>query len=452
MRLPLTFTVFLLAGALLKAEAPSLEGTMPEDYLPGLKPLLKEAVERSPNTISASISVASAEAARYSNASILWPSVTLSSQYAETIEATSQSTNDKSKGLYYSAGINQPIFQWGAYKNQAEIGNLGEKIAERNFAEAYRSLAIIIREQYFGLIGKKILLRNAQFNLKLSNEALLAQKARFDAGASSEAELGNFRMSTEQAQLDADRAAVDYENAKQIFIRLVGIESLDDASIPLELPHPEFSAPKADAVLAGFVGDGVESTFQSQVYKMYIQESDLNYKIAKVRLLPKLSASASYGVSNQTALQGGGVTQEKLQSESYAIAANWAIFDGFATKGAKLSALEGKRSYEQTEKNYVDSMIDQMGYLRKQLGFSARAMSIAEVHYNLIEAEVRRIGDDKSLGYASQASVDSGILTMYATGYQQAYARTDFYSRWTEFVSTAGLDPALGNLPSRYVR
>jgi outer membrane protein TolC len=425
---------------------------MPEDYLPGLKPLLKEAVERSPSTLSASIAVATAEAGKYTNSAALWPSISVTTQYGESIETESGLQPSKAKALAYSGGITQPIFEWGAYKNQAEIGNLGAKIAERNFAEAYRTLAILIREQYFGLIGKKILVRNALFNLKLSNEALLAQQARFDAGSSSSADLGNSRMSTEQAQLDADRAAEDYDNGRQLFIRLIGIESLDEASIPIELPHPEFSAPKADAVLAGFVGDGVETTFQSQVYKMYIQESDLNYKIQKVRLLPKVNAAASYNYSRQTELGSGAINQVGIQSETYAIAANWTIFDGFATKGAKLAALEGKRSYELTKKNYVDSMIDQMGYLRKQLGFSARSMSIAEVHYNLIEAEVRRIGDDKSLGYASQASVDSGILTLYSTAYLQAYGRTDFYSRWTEFVSLAGVDPILSNLPSRYVR
>jgi outer membrane protein TolC len=418
---------------------------MPEDYLPGLKPILKEAVERSPNTIAASISVASAEAARYSNAAALWPSVSLTSDYQETVEAVSHSMSDRSHGIFYSGGISQPIFQWGAYKNQAAIGDLGAKIAERQFADAYRSLAIIIREQYMGLIGKKILLRNAQFNLKLSKESLLAQKARFDAGASSEAELGNFRMTTEQAQLDADRAEEDYGYARRVFTRLVGIDDI-------ELPHAAFSSPTADAVLAGFVGDGVESTFQSEVYKMYVQQSDLNYSIQKVRLLPKLSANANYSKSNQTTLDGSNVSQEGIQSESYSIAANWTIFDGFATRGAKLAALASKRLYERQRQTYIDSTIDQVTYMRHELGFSARAMSIAEVHYNLIEAEVKRIGDDKSLGYASQASVDSGILTLYATGYQQAYARTDFYSRWTEFISIAGLDPALSNLAPRYVR
>jgi hypothetical protein len=233
---------------------------------------------------------------------------------------------------------------------------------------------------------------------------------------------------------------------------LVGIDDLDPASIPLELPHFEVPAPTADAVLAGFVGDGVESTFQNEVYKMYIKQNELSYTIAKVRLLPKLTASASYAYSNQTSTNGISISQVGVQSESYALAANWSIFDGFATRGAKLAALEGKRSYERQRQTYVDTMIDQVTYMRHGLGLSARAMSIAEVHYNLLEAEVKRLGQDQSLGYASQASIDSGILNLYATDFQRAYARTDLYDRWTEFISLAGIDPALSNISPRYVR
>jgi outer membrane protein TolC len=452
MRLPKTLTIFLLAIASAKAESPALDGTMPEDLLPGLRPLLKEAVERSPTIISANISLASAEAQRYSDASGLWPSASLNSSYQDTTESVSHSTNSTSRGLFYSGGIYQPIFEWGSLKNQALIGNLGVKIAERQYAEAYRLLAVSIREQYLGLIGKNIQLRNAQFNLKLSKEAMAAQQARFDSGSVSEAELGNNRMSQAEAELDADRAQEDFDYSKRVFTRLLGIDDLDSASIPSALPHFELPAPTADAVLAGFVGEGVESTFQNEVYKMSIKQSELSYSIAKVRLLPKLTASANYSFSNQTSTNGVSISQVGVQSESYALAANWTIFDGFATRGAKLAALEGKRSYERQRQTYVDSMIDQVTYLRHQLSFSARAMSMAEVRYNLFEAQVNRLHQDQTLGYASQASIDSGILTLYATDYQRFTARSDLYDRWTEFISTAGIDPALGNISPRYVR
>jgi outer membrane protein TolC len=439
----------VLAGtATLRSEAPPIDGTLPEDYLPGLRALLKTAVERSPNTITASINVALSDASRIGADAILYPQLNASTDYASNTQSSSTNTNTQS-GFFYSAGVSQPIFQFGALRDSAKIGQIGLKIAERQYADAYRTLAVSIREQYMALIYKKMIMRNMEFSLKISQESLAAEQARFDSGSSSEAALGTAKMSVEQHQLDADKAEEEYLYGKRVFTRLVGIDDLDDESIPVDLPHPDYSASLADAVLAGFVGDGVESTFQSQVYQMYITQQDLSYSIAKVRLLPKISAGASIAKQN---IVTGAASQVGSQSENYNVAASWAIFDGFATRSAKRLALENKRMYERQRKTYIDTTLDSMTYMRHQLGFSSRAMSIAEVQYNLIEAGVKRLSQDKVLGYASQATIDTGVLDLFADTSQRADARSDYLDRWTEFVSLAGVDPALDNISPRYVR
>jgi outer membrane protein TolC len=450
--MPVTLSLVLVAAASLRAEAPSLQGTLPEDYLPGLKPLLKEAVERSPNTISASIALAQADAGRYMSSAILWPQVGLSADYAATREKISNGVPSTSKGLFYSANLSQPVFEWGAFRDQAEIGNLGAKIAERNFAEAYRSLATLIREQYMGLIGKKIALRNERFRQKIAEESLEAQKVRFQSGTSSQAELQGYQMALDEQTLVGDRAEEEFEYGKRLLTRLVGIDGLSNDSIPIEIPHPEYSAQLADTILTGFVGDGIESTFQSEVYHMLLKQQDLTYSIAKVRLLPKVNAGASYSFSNYTSASTTSISQVGVTAESYSVAAYWTIFDGFATRGAKLSALASKRQYERSRQNYIDTTIDTITYLRHQIGYSQRAMAFAEVHNALIGVQVKQLDEDKALGYASQATIDQGVLNYYATQYLMANARSDYLGRWTEFISLAGIDPAISNISQRYVR
>lgn len=451
MRLPLTLSLVLAVLVSVKAESPSVEGTLPEDYLPGLKPLLKEAVERSPTTISASIALAQSEANRYLNAASLYPSLNVNASYQETKESITNGLPSTSKGLLYGASIYQPIFEWGAYKNQAQIGSLGVKIAERQFADAYRTLASTIREQYMALIEKKIQLRNSRFQQKLAEKALAAQHARFEAGSVSEAEVQGFSMNVEETTLAADRAEEDFRYAKRVFTRLVGIDDLSDDLIPLELPHPEYSASLADAVLTGFVGEGIESTFQNEVYHMYLEQADKSYKITAVRLLPKLNAGASYNYSNYTAVSSTSISQVGVKSESANLSANWTIFDGFATRGSKMAALENKRYYERIRQTYIDTTVDSVTNMRHTLGFAQRAMGLAEVHDALIEAQVKRIKEDKDLGYASEATIDAAILNADATQFLMAYARAAYLGNWTDFISLAGVDPALANVPTRYV-
>lgn len=451
-RLPLTVSVLMLACVALRAEGPSVKGTLPEDYLPGLVPLLKTGVEHSPNTILANITLAQQEGQKYQAQSGLYPSLSGTADYAVNRASETNTASNTSSAFFYNIGISQPLFQWNALANNARIGTLGLRISERQYAEAYRLLAAQIREQYMAVITKKVALRNARFAQKVSEENVAAQQAKFESGSSSQAELQTFKIRLETDTLVADRAQEDFEYTKRVLTRLVGIDDLADDAIPLELPHPEYSAALADTVLAGFVGNGIESTFQSEVYDMYIKQQDLTYAIAKVRLLPKFSANAGYSLANTITPAGGRVVQNAIQSESYSVVGSWSIFDGFATRGAKLSALASKRYYEQLKKNYTDQTVDQIHYLRHQVGFSARSQSMAEVQYALLDAQIKRLNQDLQLGYASQATIDTGLLTLYATEFNMVYQRSDYLGRWTDFISLAGIDPALDNLPSRYVK
>jgi len=200
------------------------------------------------------------------------------------------------------------------------------------------------------------------------------------------------------------------------------------------------------------VGEGVESSFQSQVYALQMKQQDLNYQIAKVRLLPKLNFAASYLLEDNTQAFSGFVSQVAVRETTYSLGASWSIFDGFATKGAKLGAMQSKRYYERVRKTYIDSTIDQITDMRHQVGLSSRALSLSEVHHALIGAEVTRILDDVKLGYASQATVDSSTQNLYQTDVELAGARTDYFMQWSAFVSLAGIDPALDNVSPRYVR
>jgi Outer membrane efflux protein len=178
----------------------------------------------------------------------------------------------------------------------------------------------------------------------------------------------------------------------------------------------------------------------------------LSYSIAKVRLLPRVNALASYSYSNYTAASARAVNQYGLQSEAVSLGATWTIFDGFATKGNKLSALASRRQYEVARQVYIDTTVDTITYMRHQVGYSQRAMAFAEVHNALVGAQVKQLDDEKALGYASQATIDTGILNYYGTQYVEASARSDYLGRWTEFISLAGIDPAISNISQRYVR
>jgi outer membrane protein TolC len=453
--------VAALLPAVMMAQASSPVGGLPEDLLPELRPILRNAILRSPQMLTNDIYVAQAEANRYSTDAGLWPSIYANAGYNQYSSATdlggTRSVSDTA-GLSYSVGGSQPLFHWGALKYRSEVGRISVRIAERQYAEAYRLLAGTIRSQYLALIGKKASLRYARYALDRAEKNLLVEEAKFKEGTISPGELIVPRMSLADARLTADKAVADYESSKRMLARLAGMTEIAEETIPLEVGKPTHLANSANELLRVFQKEGPGVTNQGMVYLMTLRQSDLNYRIAKTGLYPKFSFSMNYGLSFQdqvvpaTGTTGSFVLQSEISSFSYGVNASWTIFDGFATRGAKLAALASKRSTERLLQSYADTTNDSVDSMHKQLEFAMRSLELSEQRYGLAKASVDRTNEDFRLGLTSQSAVDSASSSLLYANITLISARSDYLLRWAEFVSQVGADPVMANLPARYVR
>ncbi len=426
---------------------------MPEDYLPGLKGILETALKQSPQMLTQNISLAQAEAGRISGESILWPSLSGSASYAfngAKINSGGSSTSTSSGG-FYGINVGQPIYQWGAYKAQADSAKLAEQVAKHQYAEAYRTLAGTLRSQYLGLIVQKISVRNARYQLELAENDLAIQEENFKAGTVSAADMNQPRIGLQEMRLSVDRTTENFAHARHAYARMAGLDDLTEESIPLEIPHPADSSGKSKDLLGAFVHEGPENSLQGQIWDLYLKQGDLSYKIARTQLYPKFSFGASYGLSYSQSAFAGTVSQSAVVSYSYGVSANWTLFNGFASRAAKLSALATKRSYERQRKTYLDDTSANAQDLQTQVGFAARALELAEQHQALADDLIKRATAELGEGTIAPATVKAYRSNAYAVDYATSSARAEFLNRWSELVSLVGADPILNALPVSYL-
>jgi hypothetical protein len=71
---------------------------------------------------------------------------------------------------------------------------------------------------------------------------------------------------------------------------------------------------------------------------------------------------------------------------------------------------------------------------------------------DLAQDAVRLAREDLRLGVSSEAVVAASLAAFHASDVAALYARSDFLTRWSDFVSIVGADPVMQNLPARYVR
>ncbi len=446
-----------LAG-IARAAADAMPVAMPEDLMPGLKAVLKSALEQSPRMITSGLDLAKSEADFLQSRSAQLPSANLSLgyQYAQVRYQDERADGSRvwrpieiSAGPTYFLSVYQPVYHWGALQAQTDIAKLTIKMRERSYEEAYLALANSVRSQYMLLIQKKLTLDYTTAQLAAARRNLELLEGRLTSGQVGAGVVSGAKLAIVEMELALERMAADYASSLKILLRLCGQKSEEALGLPVEVPKVTYAADVTKAYLNGQQNWNFDEHTQIATTRYELEQQKLNYDIAKVRLRPKIGTTISY---SQNSVNSGVAGVEQALSASASISANWALFDGYATRGAKLSALASIRSAERRLGELRQDLADRMENLRKEIDFAGRRLKLVQDVADGSEAAITRAKDQLKLGQGSQSEVDAAELGLQAARVSITAARAEFLNKWTEYVSLLGLDPVAANLPNRFIR
>ena len=445
---------FVLSGPL-RAQQTGVTGTLPEDLMPGLRPLIESGMREAPDMISRDINISISEAQRlYAGYGPMLPSLSGNAQYGEyetAIANISQATS-KTVGSFYEVDLAQPIFRWGSLRNQLDVQRISVLLSEKDFELGYLAFANSMRRQYAGLIVTKMGLRNSRLNLKIKQKAADLANDQLKAGIIAKTTATAAQIDLDSTQLAYDRDLQGYDYARHALARMAGLRDIADDSIPGEIPPARYSSAASAALVADLLQTGARDAIQVQQSRLQLTQSDLQYKIARVGLLPNLSAHATINQYNQSQVLNGMVTQTALTNEQFYVRVDWNIFDGFATRGHKREALLRRRQAEhnldQTKDQVLsDAQNSQRGVdiAWRQLQFGERQFGVALDSYNQQQADFK-------LGYISNDAADQNEYLYDVALLNEAVSRNGFLSSWCDFLSAVAADPVMKQLPASYAR
>ena len=227
-------------GALsaLGGEPRDVAGTMPEDHFPALKTILQAAVRQSPTILLRQIEIEQQEARVFGADARRLPNVGGDLRYdsSKTAISSNTSTQSRDNGLFYSFSIEQALYHWGAIKANSLIARIRVAIAERNYADAYRGLAVALRQSYVALVARKAGLRYEHFSLGLAEASLKSALEKRDRGQISAGEFEGLKLNFEEARLSVDRLEADFAGERRRFARLAGMSDLAEDALPSDIP------------------------------------------------------------------------------------------------------------------------------------------------------------------------------------------------------------------------
>jgi outer membrane protein TolC len=423
---------------------------VPERIFPQLDALLKQAVGQSPRMLSHVLDLEIAENDRAQARAGLLPNFGASYSFTQAKDDRADLTSgriDVTK-VYYNVALTQPLFHWGERRNNDKIGEIKLKLASGEFHESYRLLAQEIRAQYLYLIGKKAALERAKLNRSYQQGVLKTAEDRLAAKAMSDADIFPIRLNEEQAQVDLERIAFEYESSLRSLARICGVESLDESAVPADIPALASSKGEFEQLLAEFLSQTDLPTREALILRRQIEIDELSYKIEKTRLLPKINFVIGANQDEQS-YSINAAAKYRVNSLYAGVQGSWTIFDGFLSRAATRNALIRRRQNENNYRELTEELSERAQTQVKLVDFSERNVRLHEKLVGSARGSLKTRELDFKRGVASEVDVTASRLGLHDINLRLINARVEYLLSVTKALETLSKDPVAANLSNK---
>lgn len=439
------FVAMVAVRALWAAPVDNL--ALPERAMPGLGPILEQALQQSPRMLNRALDLEIAENGRIESRSNLLPYVGGNYRQVESRDDRADlSESIRVNKVYYDFSLTQPIFYWGERRNNYRSSQISKQIAEGNYREAYRTLAQDLRSRFGSLIVMKSQLARARRGLAYAQQQVKIAEERLAKKVISDLEIYPIRLNAEQGQINLERTEFDYESAKHSFARLAGIPAITDEQIPDEVPAVKYDATAINELLSGFLAAKELPNTEVVNLRRQVEIQELQYKNQKTRLRPKMSAVLGTN-QDQQSFSINNAAKYRVTSNYVGISVSWTIFDGFASRSAVRNAIARRRQAENDLTEANDRIAQQAQAQARYVNFAARTMAISDRALVAAEANLRGKEADFKRGVASESDVSLAELALFDQRYYSYVSRLDFLAKIGEFLGTLNQDPVVAALP-----
>lgn len=440
------FSILLLVSAAGAHAAGAGEENLqlPEDVLPQLKPLLEQAMRQSPRVLERNLDLQQAEADAYLARSSSLPyaggGVTYQGQRERQVNGSGATDARTTNGerLYYNFAVTQAVWQWGALEAARRMSRIDRDLAQMNYGEAYRGLAAEIRAAYLGLVLQKMGVRNAELDNRLATENLSRQQARYSANQITYGEIMLQQLRLDESSLAMRRAKAELEFALGAFRSLCGDASFAETDIPDAIGDIA-QAPLVSSVAASSATDLSAAV---QMAEKEVVKAKLGVVAPRFALFPKVGLVA--GVLRDE-LSRDIIENRKYQADTlYAgVQVNWAIFDGYASKGQLLAARIRLSRAERRLSVLREATARVLDRDRAAVGFTWDAYQVAQMRLRMAREGLAHQNEEAGRGLVSQEQVDAAQSHVFISQYSAQAALAAHLNAAVQYLSSKGMDPVV---------
>jgi len=416
---------------------------LPEEVFPELKDILRQALAQSPRMITRNFELIEATHELGATRARQYPRAGVFGMYFyqrdDRVDRPEPSLGEK---FYYDVRVTQPVFHWGALRDETERARIQAKIEEADYLEAYRLLALSVRRQYLGLIVRKAVRVRAQAAYDRQVRRVEMQKVRVASGEAPSSVLQPEELVLRERQVDLERATYDFENALRTFRRTTGVSDFGAERVPGEIPKIEVGGEEAVLDLRrNFVEKGdLQEAFRLRKALFSLQREQLREKITRRDLWPKFDFQAGL-TQNEISYTENIGDRVGVTSLFAGLRVTWNIFDSRATRERMLASRARQRRLEQEIRNLEQELRDEALAAADELRIFGMAMRNADQRL-VMQVSGRKMAEENfNRGLATEEHVAAAAYSEQVARVNAFIGRSSYLEGVANFLSAVNADP-----------
>jgi len=337
----------------------------------------------------------------------------------------------------------QLIYSGGQVGAALKIARFTEDQAYYLLRDTVDRVIATVRSQFYGVLLNRKLITVAEESIRLLEDQLKDQQNRLEAGTVPRFNVLQAEVALANSQPDLIRARNNYLVAQLQLSRTLGLEASKSATgkptfeVAGELRATERRIPLQNALAAARAN---RPFLKAQQQNIFTEEQQIT--VAKAGLKPRLEANAGWEFRNSRRTDD---LSKEANGWYYGINGEWAIFDGFETKGRVMQANARLASARIT---YADSVLQvelEVQQAHARLLEARELMNSQEKVVEQADEALRLARERLSAGAGTQLDVLNAQVALTRARTTQQQALYDYNVALAEFDRATGADTVYDN-------
>ena len=410
-----------------------------------LEQILSLAATKSPAMIQQGDSVDQADAAQFRSWMRHTPVITASYSFGMFYQATGTTGGSLTPGGTLTIQASQPLWHWGAFDAQTNLGLLRERLAQNEAILTYSKLCLDVRKRYYDLVVLKA--KHATFagEIAAAQRVLDHERLLFQQGRSTAQLVNSDAVALDKLHAQEGKTAGDFTFQLNEFRRITGSGTFSGDDVPDHIFLPVVDDP------------GLQTQFEAAQKSRLggsplAAEQDLNGRILDQQLIisrasrrPQLDLSASVSQTPYINSANNGLKFGTLFF--IGLTGTWTLWDRGSSVAQDSALLAQKHQVETQYADLITQTQNDAANSLSQMDAGVRLLANLKKQYLLQQGDYRQAHTLIGLGRGDQTQLDTARNALLDTRLEILTEQAAITESYYSYISDIFQDPALANAP-----